>query len=42
VHREREDLAEGAAAFLVEVLASFEMARRGFMETSRAPRSDAG
>ena len=34
---ERLDLAEAAAAFLVEVLASFDMAQRGFLESARAP-----
>jgi hypothetical protein len=33
--RDRLDLAEAAAAFLVEVLASFEMTQRGFLESAR-------
>jgi hypothetical protein len=36
--RDRVDLAEAAAAFLVEVLASFEMAQRGFLERARESR----
>ena len=35
---DRLDFAEAAAAFLVEVLASFEMAQRGFLESSRGTR----
>jgi hypothetical protein len=34
---ERLELAEAAAAFLVEVLASFDMAQRGFLESARTP-----
>jgi hypothetical protein len=36
--QDRLDLAETAATFLVEVLASFEMAQRGFLERTRASR----
>jgi Phosphoserine phosphatase RsbU, N-terminal domain len=36
---DRLDLAEAAATFLLEVLASFEMAQRGFLERSRASRA---
>lgn len=38
---ERLTLAEAAASFLVEVLASAEMAHRGFLENSRATPDDA-
>ena len=38
--RDRLDLAEAAAAFLVEVLASFEMTQRGFLERTRASGRD--
>jgi hypothetical protein len=37
---ERLDVAEAAAAFLVEVLAAAEMAHRGFLERTRDPRND--
>lgn len=37
---ERLEIAEAAAAFLVEVLASAEMAHRGFLESTRNPRPD--
>lgn len=37
---ERLEIAEAAAVFLVEVLASSEMARRGFLESARAPGDD--
>ena len=37
---ERLDVAEAAAAFLVEVLAASEMAQRGFLEGTRAPQDD--
>ena len=37
---DRLDLADAAAAFLVEVLASFEMAQRGFLESTRGSRDD--
>jgi Phosphoserine phosphatase RsbU, N-terminal domain len=37
---ERLEVAEAAAAFLVEVLASSEMARRGFLESTRGPGQD--
>jgi hypothetical protein len=40
--QDRLDVAEAAAAFLVEVLATFEMTRRGYLETSRAPRPGTG
>ena len=33
---ERLDVATAAAAFLVEVLASFEMTQRGFLDSARA------
>lgn len=33
--QDRLDLAEAAAAFLLEVLASFEMTQRGFLESAR-------
>jgi hypothetical protein len=36
---DRLDLAEAAATFLLEVLASFEMTQRGFLERSRAGRA---
>jgi hypothetical protein len=39
---ERLDVAEAAAAFLVEVLASSDMAHRGFLERARDPRDDSG
>lgn len=38
---ERLTLAEAAASFLVEVLASSEMAQRGFLENSRPTPDDA-
>ena len=38
---ERLDLTEAAAAFLTEVLASFEMTQRAFLERTRADRDDA-
>jgi hypothetical protein len=38
----RLDVAEAAAAFLVEVLASSEMTQRGFLESTREPRDDPG
>jgi hypothetical protein len=38
---ERLDLTEAAAAFLTEVLASFEMTQRAFLERTRAERDDA-
>jgi hypothetical protein len=37
---ERLDVAEAAGAFLVEVLASAEMAHRGFLEGTRDPGDD--
>jgi hypothetical protein len=37
---ERLDLAEAAAAFLTEVLASFEMTQRGFLERTRSGLDD--
>jgi hypothetical protein len=40
--QDRLDVAEAAATFLVEVLATVEMTRRGYLETSRAPRPDTG
>lgn len=39
---ERLDIAEAAADFLVEVLASSEMAQRGFLESARDPRPGDG
>jgi hypothetical protein len=39
---ERLEVADAAAAFLVEVLASSEMAQRGFIEGTRAVRKDPG
>jgi hypothetical protein len=35
---ERLELAEAAAAFVVEVLAAFEMAQRGFLDSTRPAR----
>ncbi|HST65576.1 MAG TPA: phosphatase RsbU N-terminal domain-containing protein [Mycobacteriales bacterium] len=37
---ERLEIAEAAAAFLVEVLASSDMARRGFLESARGSGDD--
>ena len=37
---ERLEVAEAAGAFLVEVLASSEMAQRGFLESTRGPGQD--
>ena len=37
---ERLEVAEAAAAFLVEVLAASEMAQRGFLERARGARED--
>jgi len=37
---ERLDLTEAAAAFLTEVLASFEMTQRGFLERTRTDLED--
>jgi len=39
---ERLEVAEAAAAFLVEVLASAEMVLRGFLGTTRSSGEDAG
>jgi hypothetical protein len=39
---ERLEVAEAAAAFLVEVLASAEMAHRGFLERAMDPRTGPG
>jgi hypothetical protein len=35
--QDRLDLAEAAGTFLLEVLAAFEMAQRGFLESTRRP-----
>jgi Phosphoserine phosphatase RsbU, N-terminal domain len=39
---DRLDVADAAAAFLVEVLASSEMAQRGFLEGARRPPENPG
>ncbi len=39
---ERLEVAKAGAAFLVEVLASAEMAHRGFLERTRDPTADPG
>jgi phosphoserine phosphatase RsbU-like protein len=39
---ERLEVAEAAAAFLVEVLASSEMTQRGFLDSARDPRPGDG
>jgi len=37
---DRLEVAEAAAAFLVEVLAASDMAQRGFLEGTRPPEED--
>jgi hypothetical protein len=40
--QDQQDILSAAAEFLVEVLASYEMARRGFLETSTAAATPPG